>query len=99
MRRTPIKRRSSKESARIRRYERARHIVAERSNGYCEAGTPNCRGPLDQVHHRKGRDGDLVDDVDLLLGVCWACHEYIHRNPAVSYARGWMLRRNGAGDE
>lgn len=95
MRRTPIRRRSKKETERLRRYQTARYIVAERSNGYCEANTPNCRGPLDQVHHRKGRDGDLVDDVDLLLGVCWSCHNYIHNNPLHSYERGWMIRRNG----
>lgn len=93
MKRTPLRRRSTKESARVRRYEKARYIVAERSNGSCEARTPNCRGVLDQVHHRKGRDGDLVDDVDLLLGVCWVCHEHIHRNPLESYDRGWMLKR------
>lgn len=94
LRRTPIRSRAKKETARLRRYDKARHIVAERSNGYCEANTPDCRGMLDQVHHRKGRDGDLVDDVDLLLGVCWACHNYIHNNPANSYERGWMIRRN-----
>lgn len=99
LRRTQIKSRSKKETGRIRRYEKARHIVAERSNGYCEANTPNCRGQLDQVHHRKGRDGDLVDDVDLLLGVCWACHNYIHANPTRSYDRGWMIKRNGESND
>lgn len=98
MKRTPLRRRSTKESARIRRYQTARYIVAERSNGSCEARTPDCRGLADEVHHRKGRDGDLVDDVDLLLGTCWACHRFIHSNPALSYERGWMIRRNGGND-
>ena len=95
MKRSPLKNRSTKETARLRRYEKARATVYERSGGSCEARTPECRGTADQVHHRKGRDGDLVDDVDLLLGVCWACHNYIHHNPANSYERGWMIRRNG----
>ena len=99
LRRTRIKQRSNKESARLRRYEQARAVVFERANGYCEANTQNCRGPMDQVHHRKGRDGDLIDDESLLLGVCWACHNYIHSNPALSYGQGWMVRRNGGNNE
>lgn len=95
MKRTPLKRKSTKETARLRRYEKARAIVYERSGGSCEARTPDCRGVLDQVHHRKGRDGDLVDDVDLLLGVCWSCHNHIHNNPTTSYLNGWMVKRNG----
>jgi len=99
LRRTRIRARSSKESARLRRYEQARAVVFERANGYCEANTPQCRGLMDQVHHRKGRDGDLVDDESLLLGVCWACHNHIHGNPALSYERGWMVRRNGGNND
>lgn len=95
MKRTPLKRRSVKETARLRRYEKARAVVYERSGGSCEARTPECRGAADQVHHRKGRDGDLVDDESLLLGVCWACHNYIHDNPTISYLTGWMVKRNG----
>ena len=95
MKRTPLKSRSKKESSRLRRYQQARGNVYERANGSCEARTPNCRGVMDQVHHRKGRDGDLIDDLDLLLGVCWSCHHYIHGNPTLSYERGWLIRRNG----
>jgi hypothetical protein len=99
MKRSPIRSRSKKETERLRKYEKARAIVFERANGYCEANTPACRGAMDQVHHRQGRDGDLIDDVSRLLGVCWACHNHIHGNPAVSYERGWLLRRNGENND
>jgi hypothetical protein len=99
MKRTPLKRRSSKENARLRRYEKARANVAERSGFRCEARTPKCVGTLHQVHHRKGRDGDLVDDETLLLGVCIFCHSYIHENPAISYQQGWLVKRNGENNE
>jgi hypothetical protein len=95
VKRTPLRSRSAKETARLRRYEKARATVYERSGGSCEARTPECRGVADQVHHRRGRDGDLVDDESLLLGVCWACHNYIHDHPSVSYLTGWMVKRNG----
>ena len=95
LRRTPIRRRSKKESERIRRYDRARTIVMEAAEGMCEAATKRCVGPAGQVHHRKGRDGDLVVDLDNLLAVCYTCHDYIHGHPHESYERGWMIRRNG----
>ncbi len=99
LRRTPLKRRSAKESKRLRAYEKARATVYERSGGSCEARTPWCRGLCEQVHHRQGRDGALIDNVDLLLGVCWACHDYIHYYPARSYETGWLIRRNGENNE
>jgi hypothetical protein len=95
LRRTPIKSRSKKETERLRRYNRAREIVMEAAQGMCEAATMRCVGPAGQVHHRKGRDGDLVDNVDYLIAVCYACHDYIHSHPHESYERGWMIRRNG----
>jgi len=98
LRRTPLKRRSRKETARLARYQKARAAVAERSGFRCEARTRKCEGRLHQVHHRKGRDGDLIDDLDLLLGVCVWCHAYIHENPAESYERGWLIKRNGEGN-
>ena len=99
LKRTPIRRRSRAEGARLRRYQQARGIVYERCGGHCEAGTPWCNGRCEQVHHRKGRDGDLVDRVDLLLGTCEPCHRYMHSNPAISYERGWMVRRLGESDD
>jgi hypothetical protein len=95
VKKSPLKRKSKKETERLRRYQKARAVVYERSGGTCEARTPDCEGRLHQVHHRKGRDGELIDDLDLLLGVCIWCHHYIHANPARSYEQGWMVRRNG----
>lgn len=94
MKRTPLRRRSSKESARIRRYNKQRANLLDVSGSPCDARTKDCRGVADQIHHRKGRDGDLVDNPDYLLPVCWACHRYIHGNPSESYEMGWMIRRN-----
>lgn len=99
MKRTPLRSRSNKESARVRRYMSVRSDVIEAANGSCLARTTHCRGAADQVHHRKGRDGDLVDDPEYLLPVCWSCHNYIHGNPETSYDRGWMVKRNGEGND
>ena len=32
-------------------------------------------------------------DLDKMVGICHNCHEFIGRNPALAYDRGWMLRR------
>ncbi len=32
-------------------------------------------------------------DLDKMVGICYNCHEFIGRNPALAYDRGWMLRR------
>jgi hypothetical protein len=96
VKRTPLKSRSAKETKRLRSYEKARATVYERCGGQCEARTPWCQtGACEQVHHRKGRDGALIDDTTLLLGVCSMCHNYIHYYPAKSYEAGWLIKRNG----
>lgn len=33
---------------------------------------------------------------DYLLASCFSCHARIHQFPAVSYERGWLLRRGAA---
>jgi hypothetical protein len=38
--------------------------------------------------------GDRLTDMGKMVGICRNCHEFIGRNPALAYDRGWMLRRN-----
>lgn len=76
-------------------YLQMRETIAEQAAYRCQAKTPRCSGQLDQVHHRKGRDGELLTNPEYLLGVCEPCHSYIHSHPSESYERGWMIRRNG----
>jgi hypothetical protein len=61
---------------------------------WCEAVTPACTGRPTVRHHRRLRKQGGTDDPANTLDVCSpGCHEYIHANPAESYARGWLLRR------
>lgn len=86
---------SKKQSKRIREYDKLRKIVYERSNGKCEINaTWSCSGQCEQVHHKQGRVGDRMLDLDKMAGICHNCHEFIGRNPALAYDRGWMLKRN-----
>lgn len=47
-----------------------------------------------QVHHIKGRLGNLLIDESNWLPVCAAGHEYIHEHPQESYEKGWMKLRS-----
>lgn len=91
LRRNPIRRRQRKGTG---RYLEHREVIAEAANWVCQAGTPVCEGNVEQIHHRKGRDGELLTDPTYLLAVCFPCHTYIHAHPQESYDKGWMVRRN-----
>lgn len=68
--------------------------VIKRAASCCEASTPVCTFRPEQIHHRRMRSQGGGDEPVNLLHVCGACHRFIHDNPAQSYERGWLLRRN-----
>lgn len=80
----------------------AREALRERSNGVCEVndlhvcGTP-ARHRATVVHHVAGRGGKDPHRLSNLLHVCQGAHLMIHLHPSDSYARGWMVKRNGVG--
>lgn len=45
-----------------------------------------------QVHHKRGR-GRWLLDVHTFLGVCPACHQYIHEHPEWAMKQGYMESR------
>ena len=103
-RRTGLKRtgRLSPISDRRRRrdadYRAARTEVFLRADGMCEMFTPACSRVGVEAHHVRGRVGRLLTDTEWLMWVCRECHDYAHAHPAVSYEKGWLVRRNGGGD-
>jgi hypothetical protein len=96
LRRSRIAPVSRKGAARTRAYNQLRDTVYERSGGRCEINaTWSCSGKCEQVHHKQGRLGDRLTDLNKMVAICHNCHEFIGRNPALAYDRGWMLKRNG----
>lgn len=61
-------------------------------NRLCEAQTPVCTGRAVHRHHRRMRSQGGGNESENLMDLCLACHDHIHRNPAESYDRGWLLR-------
>lgn len=67
-----------------------REQVRRRACFRCEATTSACTGKLEEIHHRKlRRHGD--HRLQNSLGVCRACHRFIHDNPTVSYIMGHLV--------
>lgn len=53
-----------------------------------------CNNNSEEVHHQKGRIGDLLYDVRFFLPVCRTCHVFIEKHPETAYMNGWSLLRN-----
>lgn len=86
---------SKKRAKKNREYDKIRREVYERSDGRCEINaTWSCSGMCEEVHHKQGRIGDRMLDMEKMAGICRNCHDFINSNPALAYDRGWMLRRN-----
>jgi 5-methylcytosine-specific restriction endonuclease McrA len=53
-----------------------------------------CGGKMaSQVHHRRGRFGDRLNEVEFFLAVCFECHHRIHHNPSWAYAKDYLIRK------
>lgn len=56
-------------------------------------GNPRCEmctGSASENHHKNGRTGLRLLDVDYFMAVCRDCHQYIHNNPKESREKGWL---------
>jgi hypothetical protein len=76
-------------------YPARRVQVYERARARCEAlACSDCSGRCEQVHHIAGRGGEDPHALTNLLGVCAACHAFIHAHPQLARERGWMISRH-----
>ena len=66
--------------------------LSERSRGKCEVvASVLCTGRGQDPHHRKTRSHGGGNELTNLYAVCRPCHDFIHRNPAISYEKGWLV--------
>ena len=101
MKRTPLKRVSSKRSKELREYAKLRKAFLE-AHPYCQVwiqeaiinGTSRNNPPLStDIHHVRGRWGKRLNDITNWLAVCRESHHRIHSNPAWAYERGYLTKR------
>lgn len=100
MKRTPLKRKTPlKRGGRLRPVSKKR---AKQNKEYfiyrnlylnnhptCE----RCGSKASQIHHKRGRFQDRLNEMEFFMSVCHSCHEWIHRNPLEAYAKGYLLLR------
>jgi hypothetical protein len=89
MKRTPIRRVSTKRAKQLKEYMvlRSDYLAAHRTCELCK-----CAQSKD-IHHRAGRVGTRLNDTSLFMALCRECHDWVHSNPAVSYEKGYLLRK------
>lgn len=43
------------------------------------------------LHHKKGRNGDLLFDTRYFAALCRYHHDKVHNNPAWAKEKGWLI--------
>jgi hypothetical protein len=91
--RVAISRVSDKRSRQEVLYYAARKVYLKH-HPTCHANIhPCCSIMSTDVHHQKGRIGDLLLDQKFWLPVCRGCHDYIELHPEEAIENGWSLSR------
>ena len=95
-----IPRESAKRKAQLRRYNEttrpyylSAHPKCERCLGLSKKDSRKCINESDQIHHKKGRDGELLNNTDYFLACCDPCHKWIEKYPEQSKIDGWSVSR------
>lgn len=61
---------------------------------HCQAALPGCMRQASEIHHKKGRTGDLYLDTTTWLACCHSCHVYIELHPAEAKELGLSQSRD-----
>ena len=73
--------------------------LSKPENRFCRARIPGiCLGTRVQgieldIHHMRGKIGDLLTNTKYFLPVCRACHEFIESNPEIAKDLGFSKDR------
>jgi len=79
-------------SANLREYKKVREKYLDKHPS-CEAKIDGCHLEANQIHHKKGRIGNLLVDDNYFLAVCGNCHHWIENNPKEAKELGFSLNR------
>lgn len=75
------------------------HRCCETKLEGCLIPTINSNSKGLQIHHKKGRIGELLFDKKYFLAVCQNCHNYIENNPEFAILNGYSLSRLAKQDD
>lgn len=83
---------SQKRQKSNRRYLAAASIFRQ-NNPICAIQSPECTGQTQEVHHVKGRIGDLLMDQRFWLPCCCLCNRYMERFDSWAREKGFKQSR------
>jgi hypothetical protein len=85
--------RSSKRAKQEKEYSVKRREFLEK-HSMCQAHIPGiCTQMSTDIHHKCGRVGDLLLDIQYWLAACRSCHTWIENNPAKAKELGFSVSR------
>jgi hypothetical protein len=87
---TPIKKITTKRAAQNQEYLKLRKEYLE---AYPACEVEDCHNKSKELHHKKGRDGDLLTNTDYFMGVCPSCHYRITTDSAWATSKGYSYSR------
>ena len=87
-----IRPRSKKRAKQERDYAKLR-VQFLQDNPVCQIQVEGCTNRSEQVHHKRGRLGDLLTDVRYFCATCDNCHKWAENNPLEAKKIGASLNR------
>lgn len=88
----PIPKVSQKQVERLAQYRKVRDQFMK-ENLLCQAKLNGCTVKATDLHHAKGKVGDLLTDKRYFKALCRSCHSYIEINPNFAKEKGFSLNR------
>ena len=88
MNRKPIKKMSDKRKKELNEYKTLR-LKFLKENPFCKV----CGKESNQIHHAKGRENSLLNDLTYFVAVCGQCHAKIELNPLWAKKNGYSINR------
>ncbi len=83
---------SVKREKQNKEYLKLRNVFLE-ENPICQAKLKGCTNEATECHHKKGRIGLLLTDLNNFLSVCHSCHSWIELNPLKAKELGFSKSR------
>jgi len=90
VKRTAIRKVSTKRAAQRRVYLRKRAVFLQRRL-YCEIFKDGCTRRSTQIHHMHGCEGAKLLDEEWWLPACASCHRYLHDHPRMARDEGFLI--------
>lgn len=84
---------SPKRLKQLAEYRKRRTEYLE-DNPSCEVHiSKQCMGKASEIHHKWGKIGNDLIDVNNFIAICRPCHNWVHENDAEARAKGLLISR------